>query len=219
MTDASIFKYKDKKVVIVKADRKKCYNKTLHKVGTVISCENSGSEIGVLIDGMFNLSSSKGLFWYRKYEINLLDEYENRGDKKMEGNFKIAVVNLYDDSYQKDYGFALYDEASVGDLVVVNPRSTKCLGVVKKILTQEEYGSGVTKEVLSVVDMTDYNQRVIDREYLAKLEKEKKELQRELDKKIAKLKDLDFYERAAKELGERDPEITEMVNRLKKLTV
>ena len=137
----------------------------------------------------------------------------------MEGNFKIAVVNLVDDYNKKDYGFALYEDAKIGDLVVTNPRSSYSLGIIKNILTQEEYGSEVTKEVIGVVSMEIYNQRLEDRKLAAKLEKEKKELQRKLDKKISKLKYLEFYERMAKELGNRDPEIVDMVNKLKELSL
>jgi len=212
-----INKYSGKRVIVTYADRKKEYPKTLHMIGTVKNC-SSGSEIGVLLDGISNLSSRKGLFWYFPYELEFVDELKENGGLNMEGNFKIAVVNLLDDCYKKDYGFALYDVANVSDLVVVNPRSSYSLGTIKQILTKEEYGSPVTKEVIGVVSMDAYNKRVEDRERAAKLEKEKKELQKELDKKIAKLKDLEFYERMAKELGDKDPEISEMVSKLKELS-
>ena len=43
-------KYKNKEVIIIKADRKSKYRKTLHKTGIVVNC-TSGSELGVQIDG------------------------------------------------------------------------------------------------------------------------------------------------------------------------
>jgi hypothetical protein len=169
-------KYKNKEVIIIKADRKSKYHKTLNKTGIVVNC-SSGSELGVQIDGLYNDASNKGLFWFKPYELEFAEKYENKnnGGCKMEGNFKIAVVNLVEDYNKKDYGFALYEDAKIGDLVVTNPRSSYSLGIIKNILNQEEYGSAVTKEVIGVVSMDTYNKRVVDRERAVKLEKEKKE--------------------------------------------
>jgi len=214
-------KYMNKEVIIIKADRKSKYHKTLHKTGTVINC-TSGSELGVKIDGLYNDASNKGLFWFKPYEIEFVDKYEeNNGGKNdmyIDGKYRIAVVNLVEDRYNTDYGFALYDEnVKVGDCVITNPQNKLTLSLVKSIVTQEEYGKGVTKEVVGLIDMSGYKARVEDRERAVKIEKEKKELQRELDKKISKLKDLEFYERMAKELSDKDPEIVAMVNKLKEL--
>lgn len=133
----------------------------------------------------------------------------------MKGTYMIAVVNLIEDHYKKDYGFALYEDAKVGDLVVVNPKDTYSVATVKSILTQEAYGKGVSKEVVGVVNMEAYAARANERKRIADLEKEKREIQRKLDAKISVLKDLDFYERAAADFSERDPEIAEMVSKLK----
>jgi hypothetical protein len=211
--------YLNKKVVVIKADRKSKYQETLHMVG-IVKNATSGSEIGVLIDGLYNEASNKGLYWFKPYELKFVDEYNNEnGGFRMEGNFKIAIVNLYDDSYKKDYGFVLFEDAKEGDMVVVNPRGFYSLGTIKSIIRKEDYtGLNVTKEVVSVVDMDTYKSRIKDRERAAQLEKEKKELQKELDKKISKLKDLEFYERMAKELGNKDPEIAEMVKKLSSMT-
>lgn len=209
-------KYINKEVVVIKADRKSKYHITLHKTGRVVRC--SGPELGVSLDGLYNEASSKGLFWFKPYEIEFVEKYENNGGNKMKGNFKIAVVTLAGD-YSQRYGFALYEDAQIGDLVVVNPRSSYSLGKIVNILTKEEYGGRVTKEVIGVVSMDVYNKRVEERELAAKLEKEKKELQKELDKRISKLKDIEYYEKMAKELADKDPELVEMASRLKTLTV
>ena len=212
-------KYKKKEVVIIKADRKSKYHKTLHKTGIVVNC-TSGSELGIKIDGLYNDASNKGLFWFKPYELEFIEKYENKnnGGYKMEGNFKIAVVNLVEDRYSTDYGFALYDNnVKVGDYVITNPMNKFALSIVKSILTQEEYGKGVTKEVVGTVNMDSYNERIEEKNRLAELAKQRKEIQKALDIKISKLKDLEFYERMAKELGEKDPEIASMVSKLKEL--
>jgi hypothetical protein len=156
---------------------------------------------------------------YKSYNENSLKRTNiNKEDIKMVvGDYKIAIVNLEDDYYKKDYGFYLYDDVKVGDTVVVNPNNKFALGKIKALKTQEEYGKNVTKDVVGIVNMDTYKKRVEERNKAIELAKQRKEIQRELDAKISKLKDLEFYERMAKELGERDPEIAVMVDKLKKL--
>ncbi|WP_455717565.1 hypothetical protein [Anaerosporobacter sp.] len=213
-----IDKYAGKRVMVVYANRKSKYQETLHMIGTVKNC-TSGSELGVLLDDVRNSASKRGLFWYNPHELKFIDELEENGGLKMEGNFRVAVVELECSYSSKEYGFALFDEnVYVGDTVVVNPQNKLTLAIVKAIYTKEEYAKNVTKEVVDVVDLAAFNKRTEERENAVKLEKEKKEIQKELDKKIAKLKDLEFYERMSKELGEKDPEIAEMVEKLKELS-
>lgn len=154
---------------------------------------------------------------YNEVSLKKIENKEEEECYKMSGDYKIAIVNLYEDYNQKDYGFALYDNANEGDLVVVNPQNRTVLGVIKQVLTKEEYVKPVTKEVVAVVDTSTYDARVDERERRKEIEREKKELQRMLDFKIAKMRDMEYYERAAKDYSDRDPEITELVNRLKQL--
>lgn len=158
---------------------------------------------------------------YNNYNENSIKKTNNKENEvyKMVGEFKIAVVVLNDDYNKKEYGFALFDKAEIDDFVVVNPKNTYSLGTVKKILTQEEYGKGVQKEVIGVVSQKSYKLRLAEREMVAKINKERKELQLELDRKISKLKDIEYYERMATELGDKDPEIAKLANKLKSLTV
>lgn len=148
-------------------------------------------------------------------KLNSIDEEESL---KMKGDFRIAIVNLLEDYNKKDYGFALFDESVVGDLVVVNPRNTNVLGSIKEILTKEEYGKDVSKEVIGVVNMITYNERLKERERLTQIVKEKKELQRQLDAKISKLKDIEYYEKMSQELKDKDPEIADMAQKLRNLS-
>lgn len=155
---------------------------------------------------------------YNSRSLKKLDSKEKEENAKMKGDFRIAIVNLLEDYNKKDYGFALFDNASVGDLVVVNSRNTNVLGTVKEVLTKDEYGKNVTNEVIGVVNMTSYNDRIKERERLAQIEKEKKELQRQLDVKISRLKDIEYYEKMAQELKDKDPEIAAMAQKLRDLT-
>jgi len=194
----------------------------------VISDCNSKGEFGT-VDKFCNYASNPtscvvvnldngGTKSYNVKSLKLIDL--NKEDIKMViGDYKIAIVNLEDDYYKKDYGFYLYDNVKIGDTVVVNPNNKFALGKVKAIKTKEEYGRNVTKDVVGVVNMDAYKKRVEERNEAIELAKQRKEIQRELDKKISKLKDLEFYERMAKELGNKDPEIVDMVNKLKGLSL
>jgi len=207
--------YMGKRVLIVSSD-KRAYSEILHKEGIVVRC--GSSTIGIEIDGVYNKSSTIGLFWFKRREVELIDNNIENGGFNMNDNFKIAVVQIKDDYNKKDYGFALYDDANVGDLVLTNANNSHTLGVIKAILTQEEYKGNVTKEVLTVIDISTYTSRVEERERIKNLEKEKVSLQKELDNRISKLKDLEYYERMAKELETKDPSLTELANRLKELS-
>ena len=195
---------------------------------TVTSSCNSKGESGI-VKGYCDYYGCTGKYVQVKLDSGVYNNYNENsikkigsngenGGNKMLGEFKIAVVVLSDDYNKKEYGFALFEDAVVGDFVVIDPKNTYSLGTVKKILTQAEYGKGVQKEVIGVVSQSNYKRRLAEREKAAKLDKERKELQIELDRKISKLKDIEYYERMAAELGVKDPEIAELTKKLKTLT-
>ena len=67
--------------VTVKYSNKVMYNKVVGKSGIVT--KQSGSSIGVTIDGQHNKASGYGVYWFEKSELKFLkDESE---DIKMEG--------------------------------------------------------------------------------------------------------------------------------------
>ena len=150
--------YLDKRVEIISVNRKQKYHKLLHMIGTVT--RTSSGEVGVAIDGIENEASQYGVFWFKRQELRIME------DIKMEGFKNVAIVNLLDDYNKKDYGFALYDEEmallktedygiKLNQLVVVNARGkdNRVLGTIKDIITVEEYGKGVTAQVVGVVNM------------------------------------------------------------------
>lgn len=137
---------------------------------------------------------------------------------------KIAIVNLLEDYNKKDYAFALYDSeyrilSTIQSipLVIVNPRckDNRVIGILKKVIEAKDYkGTKITAEVVAVVDMDSYNQRIIERERAAALEKEKKTIEKELNEEIKKEYSLDFYERMVKQYTDNS-KIRELVERLK----
>lgn len=146
-------------------------------------------------------------------------------DIKMEGFKNVVIVNLLDDWNKKDYGFALYDEdlkliTRDNQLVVTNARGkdNRVLGTVKQVMTVEEYGKGVTAQVVGVVNMDAYITRVEEENRLKEIAKKKAEIEKALDAEIKKRKDSEYYERIAKEYSD-NPYIVQLVEELKGLGV
>lgn len=149
-------------------------------------------------------------------------------DISMEGFKNVAIVNLLDDYNKKDYGFALYDNelgmiqtmAHYPAMVVVNARGkdNRVLGIVKDIVSVEEYGKGVTAQVVGVVNMDAYNARVEEENRLKEIAKKKAEIEKALDAEIKKRKDAEYYEKMAKEYSD-NPLIVKLVEELKGLGV
>ena len=135
----------------------------------------------------------------------------------------VAIVNLLEDYNRKDYGFALYDPelsllASGHAMVVVNAKGkdNRILGTVKEIMTVEEYGKGVTAQVVGVVNMNGYIARVEEENRLKELAKKKAAIEKELEAEINKRKSVEYYEEMAKKYSD-NPKLAELVAELKGL--
>lgn len=145
----------------------------------------------------------------------------------MTGFSKVAIVNLVDDYNQKDYGFALYDE-DINEIVkydtnhplylIVNARGkdNRILGILKEIKTVEEYGKGVTAQVVGVANMNAYNTRIDEENRQKEIAKQKASIEKELKSEIEKMNNIALYEKMAKEHPE-NPRLAELVNALKEL--
>lgn len=145
-------------------------------------------------------------------------------DMKMTGFNKVAIVNLLEDYNKKDYAFALYDTeyealSSDGDLVVVNARGkdNRVLGVVKEVMSFEEYGKGVSAQVVAVVNMDAYNYRIEEENKAKEVAKKKAAIEKELEEEINKRKTVEFYEEMAKKYSD-NPRLAELVEELKGLS-
>ena len=223
--------YMDKRVEIKDSD-KSVYikDKIIGKCGTVIKA--SGSSIGVLVDGMKNVASAYGVYWFKKNEIEIIENESE--DFKMEGYNNIAIVNLLEDYNKKDYAFALYDEDihvlnsmihNYPAMVVVNAngKDNRVLGVIKDIMTVEQYysidankGRKITAEVVGFVNMDRYIAREEEKVRLAELAKKKAAIEKELEAEINKRKSVEYYEEMAKKYAD-NPKLAELVAELKSL--
>ena len=216
--------YKDRflnKRIEVKSSTIRKYRPAIGKFGLVIRI--SGSSLGVQIDDMTNKGSAYGVFWFKRNEIKIVDDFKNdKGDVVMTGYKNIAVVNLLEDYNHKDYYFALYDEdykgIVEGTLVVVNARGKdqRVLGRVKAVVPVEDYDKTVTAQVVAVVDETNYKARLDEEVRLKEIAKKKAAIEKELEEEIAKRKTLEFYEKMAEEYSD-NPRLAELVGELKEL--
>lgn len=219
------------KRVEIKYSNKVIYikDKIIGKRGIVTM--TSGSSIGVLIDEMKNSASSHGVYWFERNEIKIIkDESE---EIKMEGFKNIAIVNLLEDYNKKDYAFALYDEdfealchSNCRDALAVvnaNGKDNRVLGVVKDVMTVEDYysidknkGRKITAEVVGIVNMNGYIAREAEKVRLAELAKKRAAIEAELEKEINKRKSVEYYEEMAKKYAD-NPKLAELVAELKNL--
>ena len=181
----------------------------------------TSGKYGVLLDDERNPASREGLFWIKSNELKFVENESE--DIKMEGFKNVAIVNLLEDYGKKDYGFALYDEdlnliTRENQMVVVNARGkdNRVLGTVKQIMTVEEYGKGVTAQVVGVVNMDAYIARVEEENRLKEIAKKKAEIEKALDAEIKKRKDAEYYEEMAKKYSD-NPLIGQLVAELKGL--
>lgn len=205
-----------KRVKIINVKRKKKYHKLLDLTGIVERI--SSGKIGVSVDNIINEASNYGVFWFKTYELEIME------DRNMTGFNRVAIVNLLGDYNKKDYAFALYETEfrvlSVGDLVVVNARGkdNRVLGTVKEVMTIDEYGKGVNAQVVAVVNMDAYNTRIEEENKAKEVAKKKAAIEKELEEEINKRKTVEYYEEMANKYFD-NPRFAELVAQLKGLGV
>ena len=212
--------YLNKQIRVKSTDVYK-YRSLIGKSGIVVRI--SGNNFGVKFENVANKASAYGVFWFKRGEFTLVDDFKNdKGDVAMTGYKNIAVVNLLEDYNKKDYYFALFDEdykgIVEGTLVVVNARGKdqRVLGRVKEVIPVEGYDKTVTAQVVAVVDETNYNARLDEEVRLKEIAKKKAAIEKELEEEIAKRKTLEFYEKMAEEYSD-NPRLAELVGELKEL--
>lgn len=201
----------DAVLVIKTSKRSNDYRNTIQKQG-IISNTSKGF-YGVLFDGFYNQASSKGVFWYSKSEIKLLEENEM---SKLDGFTKVAVIE--NGSYNKNYYYALFDDdVCAGDHVLVTGAANGNLMVVKDVLdvaaNEERLPKSITAEVICRVDFGAYNQRLTVRKEADELRKKAENIRKQLNnkrKEIEARKDDEYY-------AEIDPEYAKLLNELKEL--
>lgn len=186
--------------------------------------------IGVLVDDERNNRSIYGVYWFREDELEIVD---NESEETVMENYKyVAIVNLLEDSYKRDYAFALYEEDyneingigwsdSCPAMAVVNARAkdNRMLGTIKNVMCVEDYkkenkNTKITAEVVGVVNMNGYIEREEEKARQKELAKKKAAIEKELEAEINKRKSVEYYEEMAQKYSD-NPKIAELVAELK----
>lgn len=144
---------------------------------------------------------------YNEKSLSYINESEENNMSKLTGYKAVAVVN----QGYKDYHFAIYEdnmEYHVGDKVIVSGSDT--IHTITEIITQVEatqrFKGDITAEVISIVDMSAYEERVEKR-------KAAEELKKSMDKAIREMQEVDKYEMYAKQ----NPVLKDMLDKYKEL--
>lgn len=125
---------------------------------------------------------------------------------KLTGFTKVAAIEIAG----CDYYYALYDDFSIGDNVLVTGRCDNKIFTIKDIISVEDlkqkFTRDISEEVKCKVDFSAYNERVERRKKAA-------ELRKEMDKKIAEMDEMNKYVLYA----EKNPELAKMLEEYREL--
>ena len=114
------------------------------------------------------------------------------------GDFRIATVKFISGyNKNKEYGFALYDyfTIKVNDYVLCDTQYGYNVAKVVDVMSQEEYGKSVTKEIICKCDFTAYETRQDIRNKV-------KMVKKKLDKAVKENQNMTLYKAIAKDNSE-----------------
>ena len=131
---------------------------------------------------------------------------------KLTGYKQVAAI-------KQNYGtyyYAIYDDGRtylLGDKVIVSGAASGTVHTISEVIDAEEAvnrmgNKNITAEVIAYVDTSAYEERVAKR-------KEAEELKKKMDQVIKQMEENNKYEMYA----EKNPELKEMLNAYKRLTV
>lgn len=171
----------------------------------------SGSSIGVHIDGMKNKASSYGIFWFKIYEIKILDSEELKYDEDWLKLFNELVESINNcinrknyleekgmlkmkrelegfekvanvDIDGKIYSYALYDDnIEEGDCVAVTGMAEGHIFNVVSVVPAEVVSVPITEEVVGKLNLAAYNERCDKRAKQEELRKKLNERRKKIE--------------------------------------
>lgn len=208
MTDSQInatFK-RGARVKVVKCDSYSRQN-FVGTLGIVIQSRyDLWGKIEIGLDGEFNSKSATGNFYFKPYELEVVNETntDNLEENIMENitNYlNIVRVEYVDDKKVSNCNYANFDDTiKKGDMVVVNaPYTGFELATVIEVVDRNDVETD--KEVVCKVDTTAYDARVENRAKAAELKAKMKE-------RAKQLQDIALYQMLAKD----DPAMLELLS-------
>jgi len=169
------------------------------KLGTVKS--DYGTEIRVELDDMRNNYSGSGNFYFRPSELKIIDEYDNNMEENtnmpnITNYFNAVKIQYVDNSYSSGHIYANFDpDIKVGDLCVIKS-AHHGLGLAKIVEVIDRNDYETIREVVTIVNTHDYDERVKNRAKAA-------EIMGKMKERAKKLQDIALYQMLAKD----DPEM------------
>lgn len=174
------------------------YNrKHIGKVGVIESTfrtRNKTMMFGVRLENLHNLSSSKGLFWFKYKSLSPYNPEPTLTESEeitMYSEFAVAEIRFLDKKETHSNAYALYDlHIGVNDKVVVSTgHSGFALAEVMSITADPLDRKRVTcgREIVCKVDFTQYEVRQTNIQRA-------KELQKQMNDKVKDLQTLSLYE-------------------------
>ena len=151
-------------------------------------------------------------YTYYEYDLVLISKKEDKQMAKLTGYKQVVAIK----QGYSTYYYAIYDDGRKyypGDSVIVSGAASGTVHTIDEIIDPEEAASrmdnkNITAEIISYVDTSAYEERVEKRKAAEKLKKS-------MDKVIKQMEEDNKYEVYA----ERNPELKEMLETYKKLTV
>ena len=151
-------------------------------------------------------------YYFYEDELILISKKENKQMAKLTGYKQVAAI-------KQNYGtyyYAIYDDGRtylLGDKVIVSGAASGTVHTISEVIDAEEAvnrmgNKNITAEVIAYVDTSAYEERVAKR-------KEAEELKKKMDQVIKQMEENNKYEMYA----EKNPELKEMLNAYKRLTV
>lgn len=139
---------------------------------------------------------------YNELSLTLIEKYKGEQIMALTGNFKIATVNFIQGyNTSKEYGFALFDDGiKEGDIVLCDCDNGYSIAKVVGVMSQEEYGKSVTKEIVCKCDFAPFEKRKAIR-------KQKVEIKKKLDKAVKENQDLILY----KTIAQNNPDVAALL--------
>lgn len=192
-----------------------CKNKTGQYIETENLCGRIRNDIrgtpenkiAVEFDEIKNKRSSYGCFYYNLDEVEFLNTEDFNMQNKLLDGYKVAMVKFIDGYSNKEYSYAIYDNANIGQLVLCdNNNIAEIVDIFDLDECTQKHATRPTKQIKCVID---------DSAYKARVEKanRKIDLKKKMDERISQLQSEQFYAMFA----EKDESLANLLAEYKEL--
>ena len=167
----------------------------LGEIGIVRSTYPGSGSIPVEFNGNYNTASSRGYYYFKRNELELVKDENDMEENNMEvitNYLNIARVQFLNDGSPSNYKYVNFDpELQVGDTCIAKYNGG-AYGVAKVVEILDDTDVKTDREIVTKVDMSAYNQRVANRTKAA-------ELKAKMEERAKQLQDIALYQLLAKD--------------------